>query len=56
MSIVATGMSVINKNSIANSVDLDETAPYEPSHQDLHCLQRYSVRSSGLKRLISCCV
>ena len=26
---------------MANSVDLDETARYEPSHQDLHCLHRY---------------
>ena len=23
----------------ANSVDLDEVAPNEPPHQDLHCLQ-----------------
>ena len=26
---------------MANSVDLDETARDEPSHQDLHCLHRY---------------
>ena len=25
---------------LANSVDPDETARYEPSHLDLHCLQR----------------
>ena len=27
-------------NIIANSVDPDETARHEPSHLDLHCLQR----------------
>ena len=27
-----------NKYQIANSVDPDETAHYEPSHLDLHCL------------------
>ena len=26
-------------NRMADSVDPDETAHYEPSHQDLHCLQ-----------------
>ena len=26
------------KDAIANSVDPDETARYQPSHQDLHCL------------------
>ena len=26
---------------MASSVDPDETARYEPSHLDLHCLQRY---------------
>ena len=30
----------IKKNRMANSVDPDETAHYEPSYQDLHCLQR----------------
>ena len=28
---------------MANSVDPDEMAHYEPSHQDLHCLQRFLV-------------
>ena len=28
-----------NTNTCANSVDPDETARNEPSHQDLHCLQ-----------------
>ena len=26
---------------VAHSVDPDETARHEPSHLDLHCLQRY---------------
>ena len=36
---------------MANCVDPDETARYEPSHLDLHCLKRYlflSVRLEGL--------
>ena len=28
---------------MANSVDPDETAHYEPSHLDLHGLQKYSA-------------
>ena len=28
----------IKPNTCANSVDADDTARYEPSHQDLHCL------------------
>ena len=28
-------------NRIGNSVDPDETARYEPSHLDLHCVQKY---------------
>ena len=39
------------KNRIANSADEDETARYEPSHLDLHCLQRYLYWSVGMKRL-----
>ena len=37
---------------MAKSVDPDETAHYELSHLDLHCLQMYfswSLGSSGLK-------
>ena len=34
---------------MANSVDPDETARYEPSQQDLHCLHRYLFWSAGLK-------
>ena len=36
---------------MANSVDPDETARYEPSHQDLHCLHKYLFRSAGLEGL-----
>ena len=36
---------------MANIVDPDETARYEPSHLDLHCLQRYVFWSTGLKEL-----
>ena len=37
---------------MANSVDPDEMARYEPSHQDLRCLHIYLYQSTGLKRLI----
>ena len=33
---------------MANSVDPDETARYEPSYQDLHCLHRYLRWSARL--------
>ena len=46
------GMSVKNQNRMTNSVDPDEMAHHEPSHQDLHYLQRYLVWSSGLQGLI----
>ena len=36
-------------NRIANSVDPDEMAHYEPSHLDLHCLQRHPHWSAGMK-------
>ena len=42
-------MSVKYQNRLANSVDPDEMAHYEPSHQDLHRLQRYPVWSARLK-------
>ena len=38
-----------DQNRMANSVDPDETVPYEPSHQDLHFLHMYLVWSAGLK-------
>ena len=44
-------MLVKNQNRMANSVDPDETAHYELSHQDLHCLHRYVVWFAGLKGL-----
>ena len=34
---------------MANSVDPDETARDEPSHLDLHCLNRHLFLSAGLK-------
>ena len=37
---------------MANSVDPDEMAHYEPSHLDLHCLQRQLIWSAGLEGLI----
>ena len=36
---------------MASSVDPDETAHYEPSHLDLHCLQKNLSRSPGSKGL-----
>ena len=46
-----TGTSVSKSKSKWQTVDPDEMAHYEPSHLDLHCLQRYRVRSAGLKGL-----
>ena len=39
------------KNRMANSVDPDEMAHYEPSHLDLHCMHKHLNWSTGLKRL-----
>ena len=36
---------------MAKNVDSDETAHYELSLQDLHCLHWYLVWSTGMKRL-----
>ena len=33
---------------MSNSGDPDETARHEPSHLDLHCLQRYLIWSAGI--------
>ena len=49
--LLQIGMSVKNQNRIAKSVDPDETAHDEPSHQDLHCLHTYLVWSTGMKEL-----
>ena len=51
MSIVANRDVSQNKNRMANNVNPDETAHYEPSHQDLHCLRRYPDWSAELTRL-----
>ena len=44
------------ENKMANSFDPDEMARYEPSHLDLHCLQRYicwfTTRLKGSRVLI----
>ena len=37
-------------DKMANSVDPNETARYQPSYLDLHCLQRYLNWSVGMKR------
>ena len=44
-------MSVKNQNRMANSIDPDETAHYEPSHHNLHCLLRYLVWYAKMKGL-----
>ena len=36
---------------MTNSLDLDETAHYEPSHMDIHFLQKYLFYSPELKGL-----
>ena len=36
---------------MANSVEADKMAGYEPSHLDLHCLHRYLFWCAGLKGL-----
>ena len=38
---------VKNQNRMANSVDPDETAHFESSHQGLHCLHRDLVVSAA---------
>ena len=40
-----------NINRLANCVEPDEMAHYEPSHLDLRSLHRYLYRSTGLKGL-----
>ena len=42
------GLSVKNQNRMANTVDPDETAQYEPSYLYLRCLQMYLLWSAGL--------
>ena len=45
-----TSQSII-QNRMANDVDPDEMAHYEPSHLDLPCLHKYLFLSIGLKGL-----
>ena len=45
------GFSQKISNRMADSVDSDKTARYEPSHLYLHCLQRYLYLSMGMKEL-----
>ena len=49
--LLQIGMSVKNRNRMANSVHPDETGHYEPSDQDLHCLHTHLVWSAGQKGL-----
>ena len=46
------GFSQIINKSVANSVDPDEMARFEPSHLDLHCLQKHLYWTAGMKKLI----
>ena len=39
------------KDGMSNSIDPDKTAHYEPSHQDLHCLQKPIVITYGSERV-----
>ena len=36
---------------MSNSVDPDETAHYEPSHLDLHCLKKLITNTCGSERV-----
>ena len=47
------GISVKNLYQMTNSVDPDETAHYEPSHQDLQCLRKYLIWSIKLNNPVS---
>ena len=44
-------MSIRNPNRMANNLDPNEMARYEPSHLDLHCLHLFLVWSTELKGL-----
>ena len=37
--LLQIGASIENQTRMANSVDPDEMARYEPSHQGIYCLQ-----------------
>ena len=36
---------------MSNNVDLDETVHYDPSHLDLHCLQKSIIIACGSERV-----
>ena len=48
------GFIVKINNRIVNSVDPDETARYQPSHLDLHCLHMYMYWSSEMSVNVNC--
>ena len=56
LTMSAGGFQSKIETRMTNSVDPDETARHEPSHQDLHCLQRYLLWSARLKGLIDVCL
>ena len=47
---VQKGYQLKIKDRMSSSVDPDEMAHYEPSHQGLHCLQNHQFCSTGLER------
>ena len=49
LGMLALAVNIRIKTRMANSVDPDEMAHNEPSHLDLHSLQRTPSRSTGLK-------
>ena len=49
------GFQSKHNNKMASSVDPDETAHYEPSHQNLQSLKRYLYWSVGMKGSIHLC-
>ena len=51
--LLQIGFWAQNNKRMADSADPDETTRYEPSHLDLHCLQRYLYWSAALKGLTS---
>ena len=50
-SIATKKVTICVKNRMINSVNPDETAHDEPSHLDLHSLQKYLFWSTGLKEI-----
>ena len=50
-SLLQMGMSFKNQNRVANSVDSDE-----PSHLELHFLQRYGCKDEIIKTVRIICV